>query len=51
MNRKILKPVDAGVLIELPASVFKGAGQWTIRLITRHKNGAEREARFSLKLG
>ncbi len=51
VNRKILKPVDAGVLIELPASVFKGAKQWTIRLITRHKNGAEREARFSLKLG
>ena len=51
VNRKILKPVDAGVLIELPASVFKGARQWTIRLITRHRNGAEREARFSLKLG
>lgn len=51
VNRKILKPVDDGVLIELPASVFKGAKQWTIRLITRHKNGAEREARFSLKLG
>jgi len=51
VNRKIQKPVDDGVLIELPASVFKGAKQWTIRLITRHKNGAEREARFSLKLG
>ncbi len=51
VNRKILKPVDTGTLIELPAGVFKGARQWTIRLITRHKNGAEREARFSLKLG
>lgn len=51
VNRKILKPVDKDTLIELPAGVFKGAKQWTIRLITRHKNGAEREARFSLKLG
>ena len=51
VNAKILEPVDTGTLIELPASVFKGAKQWTIRLITRHKNGAEREARFSLKLG
>ena len=51
VNRKIQKPVDDGVLMELPASVFKGAKQWTIRLITRHRNGAEREARFSLKLG
>ncbi|MEO1159178.1 MAG: S8 family peptidase [Pseudomonadota bacterium] len=51
VNRKILKPVNDALLIELPAGVFKGARQWTIRLITRHKNGAEREARFSLKLG
>lgn len=51
VNQKILKPVDTGTLIELPAGVFKGAKQWTIKLITRHKNGAEREARFSLKLG
>lgn len=51
VNRKILKPVDKGTLIELPAGVFKGAKQWTIRLITRHKSGAEREARFNLKLG
>ncbi len=51
VNTKILKPVDKDTLIELPAGVFKGAKQWTIGLITRHKNGAEREARFSLKLG
>lgn len=51
VNRKINKPVNAGLLIELPAGVFKGAKQWTIRLITRHKDGSEREARFSLKLG
>ncbi len=51
VSRKILKPVNDGLLIELPTGVFKGAKQWTIRLITRHKNGAEREARFSLKLG
>lgn len=51
VNVKIAKPVNANTLIELPAGVFKGAKQWTIRLITRHKNGSEREARFSLKLG
>lgn len=51
VNKKIANPVTADTLIELPAGVFKGAKQWTIRLITRHKDGSEREARFSLKLG
>ncbi len=51
VNVKITNPVTENTLIELPAGVFKGTKQWTIRLITRHKNGSEREARFSLKLG
>ena len=51
VNLKIANPVTTDTLIELPAGIFKGAKQWTIRLITRHKDGSEREARFSLKLG
>lgn len=48
---KIGSPVRNGPLKELPASLFRGDKQWTIRLITRHRNGSARESRFSLKLG
>lgn len=47
----ISKPVTNATLMELPASLFKGAKQWTIRLVTEHANGSTREARFKLTLG
>lgn len=51
VRQRIQKPVIGGALMDLPAGAFRGTKEWTIRLITRHKNGAEREARFSLILG
>jgi len=42
---------EDGVLGDIEASLFRGAKQWTIRLIITHEDGAKREARFSLKLG
>ena len=51
VKQRIDEPVRGGVLMELPAGAFRGAKEWTIRLIARHKNGTEREARFSVTLG
>ena len=51
VSRKIKKPVRNGTLDDLEAKHFGGAKQWTLRVITRHKNGKQRENRFLLKLG
>ncbi len=51
VNKAIVKPVLDGALMDLPAKFFAGAKSWTIRLITTHKNGTRREARFALRLG
>lgn len=39
------------VLGDIPASAFKGATVWQIRVVVEHKNGSVREARFKLTLG
>jgi len=46
----ISRPVIDGVLGEISASKFEGSPIWILRLITKHKNGDRREARFELKL-
>ena len=51
VSRTIRTPVHEGVLDDLDAQHVQGANQWTIRLISRHKNGRLREARFVLNLG
>ena len=51
VNKAVTKQVTNAALMDLPARFFAGAKTWTIRLITTHKNGSKREARFSLKLG
>jgi subtilisin family serine protease len=51
LKKRIEKPVRGGVLMDLPAGAFQGSKVWTIRLISRHKNGEEREARFIVTLG
>lgn len=51
VNIAIKKPVKKGTLIDLRANLFKGSKRWTIRLVTEHKDGAKREARFGLTLG
>ena len=47
---EIGKPVRGGVLGDIPAAEFAGSAKWQIRLITEHRNGRTREARFELDL-
>ncbi|MFQ5881017.1 MAG: S8 family peptidase [Candidatus Methylomirabilales bacterium] len=51
VSQDVTQPVQDGALDAIPASHFKGAKQWTIRLMVEHENGKKREAWFSLKLG
>lgn len=51
VSKTIRSPVPDGVLDNLEVKNFAGASQWTLRLIGRHKNGRQREARFILNLG
>lgn len=51
VDYQIKKPVKNGTLIYMPAGLFKGEKQWTIRLVTEHKDGSKRESRFELTLG
>jgi subtilisin family serine protease len=43
--------VNAGVLAEIPATAFRNAKIWTVRVVSTHTNGRSREGRFILKLG
>ena len=51
VKKQFTKSVEGGTLVLLPASFFKGAGNWTIRLIVHHTDGSKREARINLTLG
>jgi len=51
LKKTFKTPVRSEPLADIPAGVFKGAKTWTIRLITKHKNGSARETRFRLNLG
>ncbi len=44
------QPVENGVLMNIPLDAVRGASQWTIRLITEHRNGRHQENRYNLKL-
>lgn len=44
------RAVRGGVLADIPAEEFAGSGAWTIRLVTEHRDGRRREARFELML-
>jgi subtilisin family serine protease len=48
---KLSKPVRDGLIAEIPATSFKGARKWTIRVISTHKNGRKRESRYTVTLG
>lgn len=39
------------ILGEIPATAFRGAKAWQVRVLVEHTNGARREARFKLNLG
>jgi len=47
----VLAPEKGAAFLDPPGNFFQGSKQWTIRLITTHRNGSQREARFNLKLG
>ena len=51
VNRDFKTAVRHQPMVDLPAKFFSGSKIWTIRLITRHRNGSEREARFKVTLG
>ena len=51
VSRNFEKAVHDDVLDAIGVEKFVGATQWTIRLITVHRNGTRREARFVLNLG
>ncbi|MFC1579902.1 S8 family serine peptidase [Thermodesulfobacteriota bacterium] len=51
VSKTITKSVKEGQLDAIPARHFRGAKQWIIRLIGKHKNGTLQEARFNLQLG
>jgi subtilisin family serine protease len=38
------------VLADIPASALRGAPVWQVRVVVKHKSGAQREARFRLSL-
>lgn len=43
--------ITEGVVGLIPASKFAGSTVWILKLIVRHQNGTQREARFRLQLG
>ncbi len=51
VTKTLDKPVLNNSLGDIDALELQGAQQWILRLITRHKNGRERKARFLLSLG
>ena len=51
VSNDIDKPVQDGILADVAAGNFRGAKEWTVRLVTEHRNGKRREARTSLTLG
>lgn len=51
VSGNIKKPVQQGVLADLDVKHLKGAAQWTLKLVTEHKNGKRRENWFILNLG
>lgn len=44
------KAIRSGILGDIPAAEFQGVSQWTLRVVTEHKNGEKRENRFVLNL-
>ena len=46
--RTIESPVVDGMLAEIDLIEFESSPRWTLRLLSRHENGREREARYML---
>jgi len=43
--------VHSGILADLDVNLFRSSKVWTLRLVSKHKDGKTREARFVLRLG
>ncbi len=50
LGAELDEPVRDGVLGEVPAREFAGSPLWQLRLVTEHRDGSRREARFELDL-
>jgi subtilisin family serine protease len=46
----ITRAVDSGPLAPVPARLFTGPGQWTLKLVVEHADGTRREGRHELNL-
>ncbi len=44
-------PVRGAVLADVATAAFRGAKEWTLRVVVEHANGKRREGRFKLTLG
>lgn len=51
VSKTLDRPVRSGVLDEIAAETFRESKKWTLRLVTEHRKGQRREARFVLNLG
>jgi hypothetical protein len=47
----VRRAVENGPIAVLPAALFQGSSQFTIRLVVEHADGRKREARFLLNVG
>jgi subtilisin family serine protease len=51
VGAELRKPVRGGTLGDVDTKLLQGAAQWTLRVITEHEDGTQREVRFALDLG
>lgn len=51
VSNRVAETSETGILDDLDVSYFQDSKVWIIRLITEHRNGKKREARFVLRLG
>ncbi len=48
---RLSKAVQGGAVGNIPVGELRDATQWTLRLVVKHANGRQQEARFQLNLG
>ena len=51
VSAALLQPVRGGTLADIDAETLRSSARWTLRLVTEHRDGRRREARFLLSLG
>ena len=48
---RLSKPIEGGPVGNIPVLKLQGAKQWTLRLIVKHRDGRQQEARLLLNVG